>query len=432
MMSNSCGLINIKSATVLVIVAAILFPATATAKEHCNICKYADSPIAYELGNPDAVLATLGEMTMTCEEAQDYAFQLNGLPGLTVEQCEMAQMLAGDGTCGCPNEPPASGASSASIMGRGDNLVCVLCLSGNEPTMNGFIGGLQCLELAFDGLAGDLNTEECFLSQLAADSISNVCGCRIDPTSAPVTAPPPLTPVPTAPPTALPSASPTRRPTPEPTLPPTLRPTPEPTPQPTTSSPTSAPTFRPTSDPTASPTSPPTPVPTAFPTLQPLINCNLCRDGGFDLQNPNGVIALLGQFPGRPYTCAEAQAFVLSGVTNTQCAIAQAAAAAGNVCGCPNFPMMDEPTSAPITLAPVGPPTTPFCPVCINGNRAMGSANIGGFACQFLDDQGRMGQLTGSQCSWYQLLAADANDPCECADPTAPPVAAPVTPPDRL
>ena len=214
---------------------------TTTKNPHCNICKYANSPIAYELGSPSAVLATLGSMTMTCEEAQDYAFQLNGLPGLTVEQCEMAQMLAGSGTCGCPNEPPppvvaasssssSTASSSSSVTGRqdggGNNPVCVLCLSGNEPTMNGFIGGLQCLELAFDGLAGDLNTEECFLSQLAADSISNVCGCRADPTSAPVSPPPPFTSVPTAPPTALPSASPTVRPTPEPTLPPTLRPTP--------------------------------------------------------------------------------------------------------------------------------------------------------------------------------------------------------------
>ena len=244
--SSSCGhdgllrrFINIVAKTITAAALVLSFSSSSTTvisyvhavNPHCNICKYADSPIAYELGNPTAVLATLGSMTMTCEEAQDYAFQLNGKPGLTTEQCEMAQMLAAaeGGRCGCPNEqpPPSSSASgSGAVMGRGDNPVCVLCLSGNEPTMNGFIGGLQCFELAFDGLAGDLNTEECFLSQLAADSISNVCGCREDPTSAPVPPPTPFVPVPTSPPTALPSASPTVRPTPEPTVPPTLRPTP--------------------------------------------------------------------------------------------------------------------------------------------------------------------------------------------------------------
>lgn len=111
---------------------------------HCNICRNA-SPLHYNVDNPDAIFATIGNMTMTCEEAQNHAFQLDGLPGFTTEQCADVQDLAA-GVCGCPDDD-ADAVSTEIVSGRQEDdnplVFCVLCLNSNDATINGFIGGLQ-------------------------------------------------------------------------------------------------------------------------------------------------------------------------------------------------------------------------------------------------------------------------------------------------
>jgi hypothetical protein len=71
------------------------------------------------------------------------------------------------------------------------------------------------------------------------------------------------------------------------------------------------------------------------------------------------------------------------------------------------------------------PTINPYCPVCINGNRAMGSQSIGGLQCQQIDNIGRARQWTAGECTWYQGLANSPDDPCECADPTKKPTMSP-------
>ena len=71
---------------------------------------------------------------------------------------------------------------------------------------------------------------------------------------------------------------------------------------------------------------------------------------------------------------------------------------------------------------PTSAPTNgPFCPVCLNGNRAMGNQNIGGIACQFADQLGRNRELSSEECAYFQGLASTSDDPCECSDPTPKP-----------
>mmetsp|Transcript_37795 Transcript_37795/g.91943 ORF Transcript_37795/g.91943 Transcript_37795/m.91943 type:complete len:507 (+) Transcript_37795:314-1834(+) len=74
-----------------------------------------------------------------------------------------------------------------------------------------------------------------------------------------------------------------------------------------------------------------------------------------------------------------------------------------------------------ISFTPLLDPVGPYCPVCLNGNRAMGNQNIGGVACQFADQQGRARQLTAEECAYFQGLASTSGDPCECSDPTPKP-----------
>lgn len=75
----------------------------------------------------------------------------------------------------------------------------------------------------------------------------------------------------------------------------------------------------------------------------------------------------------------------------------------------------------------------PFCPICLNGNRAMGSNSIAGLQCQAADILGRSRSLTAEECSFYQALAAvRPQDPCECGDPTSKPTPMPVAMPTLL
>eukprot|EP00529_Nitzschia_sp_RCC80_P007303 CAMPEP_0113473290 /NCGR_PEP_ID=MMETSP0014_2-20120614/17969_1 /TAXON_ID=2857 /ORGANISM="Nitzschia sp." /LENGTH=1292 /DNA_ID=CAMNT_0000366055 /DNA_START=1236 /DNA_END=5114 /DNA_ORIENTATION=+ /assembly_acc=CAM_ASM_000159 len=390
----------------------------------CNICRDA-APGDFTLTNPNARLAFLDNMVITCRQGQNAGLQVGSMEGFTNEQCATAQALAVD-TCGCPGEPtpaPVAQPTTAAPSPGPETVFCVLCLNGMQATVNGFIAGQQCFEVQQQGIDSELTAPECGGAQLLADAISDPCGCRAGTSPVPTIPPSPRpTPVPTPRPTSDPTVAPTPQPTPLPTRRPTPRPTSEPTPAPITPSPTSAPTFRPTPVPTTHPTARPTSEPTRMPTPQPTRQdrpvCNICRNGG-DLTDRNAVLATLGTFPGTSVTCGQAQDEGFApltggmGFTITQCAIAQSLAV--GTCGCPNEPT-EAPAAAPHTLAPVVPEQTVFCTVCLNGNLAMGANSIAGYTCQDLDDLGRTMQLTAAECAAAQLLAATNGDPCECAD----------------
>ena len=189
----------------------------------CNICRDA-APGDFSLANPDARLAFLDNMVITCRQGQNAGLQVGSMEGFTTEQCAIAQALAVD-TCGCPGEPtpaPVAQPATAAPSPGPETVFCVLCLNGMQATVNGFIAGQQCFEVQQQGIDRELTAPECGGAQLLADAISDPCGCRAG-----------TSPVPTIPPSPRPTPVPTPRPTSEPTVAPTARPTPSPTRRPT-------------------------------------------------------------------------------------------------------------------------------------------------------------------------------------------------------
>mmetsp|Transcript_4703 Transcript_4703/g.11985 ORF Transcript_4703/g.11985 Transcript_4703/m.11985 type:complete len:349 (-) Transcript_4703:191-1237(-) len=235
----------------------------------CNICRDVISLSDLTLGNPGGTFAFLNNQVITCQEAQYEGLQFGDRVGYTVDQCAVAQALAAadDNRCGCPADgsgttptpAPAntggttSPATAPTTPPDDDSTVfCVLCLSGNEASKNGFIAGLQCKEVEIAGKNKELTQSECVGAQLLADTISDPCGCRTA-TSPPVGGP---IPTPTAP-IPAPVVPPTPTIVPGPTVPTTtLSPVvPSPLPQPTFFPPvtTLSPTIIPSSTPTAEP-----------------------------------------------------------------------------------------------------------------------------------------------------------------------------------
>ena len=250
----------------------------------CNICRDVISLSDLTLGNPGETFAFLNNQVITCQEAQYEGLQFGDRVGYTVDQCATAQALAAadDNRCGCPtttdssggtaptSAPATTGGTTSPVTTPKDDdstVFCVLCLSGNEVSKNGFIAGLQCKEVEVAGKNKELTQSECVGAQLLADTISDPCGCRAAgsspqppaPTtpSAPVPAPTVVPPTPTVVPTIIPPFGPGPGPTapvPVPTVPTAPSPI-SPVPQPTFFPPvtTLSPTFIPSSTPTVEP-----------------------------------------------------------------------------------------------------------------------------------------------------------------------------------
>mmetsp|Transcript_26831 Transcript_26831/g.63993 ORF Transcript_26831/g.63993 Transcript_26831/m.63993 type:complete len:666 (+) Transcript_26831:376-2373(+) len=319
----------------------------------CEICRDGGLPTL-----PDATLVSFFGVPVTCGFAQFIGSPLG--PGLTLEQCAIAQAAAAQGTCGCPGEPTPAPVKKAIPTTHApseapDTVFCLICPEGTMSMGTGAIGGLQCQDVDQMGREGRLTEDECLAAQLRAAGSDDPCGCN------------PPTPSPVA--VTVNAATPTTA------------------------------------------TSPPAPAATSTPVLaidDQRFACNICRDGG-QLQDPN---ALLGTILGLPATCGQAQSLGLPGgfgYTVEQCATLQALAI--GTCGCPF-----EPTPAPdATPSPSAAPETVFCTVCFNGQPASGSGSIGGTLCQDLDVQGRADAFTNEECLIIQTAAAVAEDDnCEC------------------
>mmetsp|Transcript_4704 Transcript_4704/g.11988 ORF Transcript_4704/g.11988 Transcript_4704/m.11988 type:complete len:351 (-) Transcript_4704:179-1231(-) len=248
---------------------------TGTDRPVCNICRDVISLSDLTLGNPGGTFAFLNNQVITCQEAQYEGLQFGDRVGYTVDQCAVAQALAAadDNRCGCPSDGSGTTPTPAPVNTGGttspatapttppdddSTVFCVLCLSGNEASKNGFIAGLQCKEVEIAGKNKELTQSECVGAQLLADTISDPCGCRTatsPPVGGPIPTPTAPIPAPAVPPT--PTIIPPFGPGPGPTVPTTTSSpvVPSPLPQPTFFPPvtTLSPTIMPSSTPTAEP-----------------------------------------------------------------------------------------------------------------------------------------------------------------------------------
>lgn len=141
----------------------------------CNICRDGGDPLA--ITKPFATLAQLNGNIITCQEGVFWGLQVGDRAGFTTDQCAVSQALAVN-TCGCPGEPTPSPVSSPvppspSPTEALDALFCRLCLSDNDPSVNGFIAGMQCFDVAAMGEDSLFTQSECVAAQLLADTISD-------------------------------------------------------------------------------------------------------------------------------------------------------------------------------------------------------------------------------------------------------------------
>jgi hypothetical protein len=130
----------------------------------CNICREGGT-----LTRPNAIIFTFGitPFAITCGQAQAFG----NLPGLTLEQCGIAQALARD-TCGCPFEPtPAPAAvvpATPAPTVAPPTVFCTVCFNGTPSFSNAAIGGMICGSLDVQARNSEFTSEECLVLQTAA------------------------------------------------------------------------------------------------------------------------------------------------------------------------------------------------------------------------------------------------------------------------
>mmetsp|Transcript_39363 Transcript_39363/g.95211 ORF Transcript_39363/g.95211 Transcript_39363/m.95211 type:complete len:780 (+) Transcript_39363:297-2636(+) len=146
----------------------------------CNICREGGQP--QDPGETIFTFGFFGQIAVSCGAVQGLGDQANGGPGLTTEQCGIAQALARD-TCGCPFEPtPAPNnpvPATPSPTEAPPVVFCTVCFNGQIPTNpNTALGGVLCGALDTQGRDSMFNAEECLrLQTAAAVSPSDTCGC---------------------------------------------------------------------------------------------------------------------------------------------------------------------------------------------------------------------------------------------------------------
>ena len=137
-----------------------IFNGDPNARQPCNICRDSD-PTDPFLMNPNSTIAMFNGTSLTCQEAQNEAFQFGSNTGYNIDQCLAAQALAAaDDRCGCPGvttgppvpvgaptpvASPSPAVTSPPTPSVDDEKVfCFLCLSDRRATQNGFIADRQC------------------------------------------------------------------------------------------------------------------------------------------------------------------------------------------------------------------------------------------------------------------------------------------------